>query len=110
AVALEWDEPALAREDVCLVGLDVPQRAEAHGVDADEAEVAHPREERRRTLRVRTERRAGSRVRVLGLRIHPPDLAHDRREEQLERLDRIQAPAEHEAAQRRVDILRITPV
>jgi len=110
AVALQRDEPALAREDVGLVGLDVPQRTEAHGVDADEAQVPHPCEERGRPLRERTECRARSRVRVLGLRIHPPDLAHDRREQQLQCLDRVEATSEHEAAQRRVDVLRIAAI
>src|SRR4051812_25262153 len=44
------NEPALAREDVRLVGLDVPQRSQAEGIDAEQARVADAREERGRSL------------------------------------------------------------
>jgi hypothetical protein len=90
AVALERDEAALAREHVRFVRLDIPQRPQAHRVHTDDAEVAEPREERRRPLGERTERGASARVGVLCLRLHPPDLVHDRREHQLDRLDRVE--------------------
>ena len=109
-VALERDEPALAREDVLVVGLDVPQRPQAERVDAEDARVADAREERRRPLRERAERGARLHVEVLHARRHAADLVHDRREEQLDRLDRREALAQHEAAEDRVDILRVGAV
>ena len=87
-VALERDESALAREDVLVGRLDVPQRAQPERVDAEETGVADAREERCGTLRERTERGARLHVQVLQLRGHALDLVDDRREEQLDRLDR----------------------
>jgi len=64
-VSLERHESALAREDVRVVRLDVPERPEAERVDAEEARVTDAREERGRTLREGTERRARLRVDIL---------------------------------------------
>src|SRR5687767_13203432 len=106
-ISLERYEAALAREDVLLVGLDVPQRAQSHGIDAEEAEIVEAREERGRALRERPEGGARVGVRVLEAVRQPADLVHDRREHELDRLDRIEPEAVDEPAQQRVDILRI---
>ncbi len=88
----------------------MPQRPEAERVDAEQARVADAREERRGTLRERTERRARLGVDVLQARRHAPQLVHDRREQELERLDRAEARAQHESADHRVDVLRVAAV
>src|SRR3989442_636021 len=80
-VALERDESALAREYVLVLGLDVPERAKAERVDAKDAGVTDAREDRRGSLRERTERGARLHVHVLQLAAHPLHLIHDRREE-----------------------------
>src|SRR5258708_225861 len=107
AEALERDEATLAREDMRLVGLEIPERAKAHRVHADKADVPDAREEGRRSLCERTERGPGAGEGVLGLGVHAPDLADDGREDELDRLDRIEPAVEDHAAQRRVDVLRV---
>ena len=109
-VALERDEAALTREDVLLVGLDVPQRAEPHGIDAEEANVAEARQERRGSLRERPQGRAPVRVGILQRLGHPADLVHDRREDELHRLDRVEPEVVDEPPQQRVDILGVAPL
>ncbi len=106
-VPLERDESAFAREDVRFVRLEMPERTQPHGVDADKAEVADPREECRWSLCERAEGRSGPGERVLSLGVHPADLAHDRREYELDRLDGVEAAAKYQAAQRRIDVLRV---
>src|SRR6266850_742445 len=109
-VALERDEAALAREDVRLSGLDVPQRAQPEGIHAEHARVTDAREERGRPLRERAHRRARLRVDVLEARRHAADLVDDRREQHLDRLDRAETKTEHETADDGVDVLRVTAV
>jgi len=106
----ERDEAALAREHVGLVGLDVPERAKAHRVNAEEAEVPDAREERGRPLRERAERRPGLDVGVLQVRRQAAELVHDRREEQLDRFDRVEPQARGHPAQHRINILRVAAV
>jgi len=95
---------------VRLAGLDVPQRAQAERIDAEYTRVADASEERGRPLRERAERGARLNVEVLRPRGHAADLVHDRREEQLDRLDRREALAHDKAAQYRVDVLRVGAV
>ena len=109
AVPLERDEAALAREHVRLVRLQLPERTQPHGVDADDAQVAEPREEGGGPLGERAERRARARERVLRLLVHSPHLVDDRREHELDRLDRIEPMTEDEPAHRRVHVLRVAP-
>src|SRR5438132_2408051 len=106
-VPLERDESALAREDVLVGRLDVPQRTQPERVHAEEAGVAHARQEGSRSLRERTERRARLDVEVLQIDRHALDLVDDRWEQQLHRLDRREAHAEDHAAQHGVDVLRV---
>ena len=88
-------------------GLDVPERPQAERVDAENARVADARQDRRRTLRERSERGTRLDIRVLLRRGHPLDLVHDRREEKLERLDRPKPEAHDKATDDRVHVLRV---
>ncbi len=105
----ERDEAALAGEDELLVGVDVPQRTQAERIDAEEADVLEPREERGGTLGEGPEGGTALHVGVLQLLRHSPDLGHDRGEDELGRLDRIEAEEVHHLAQGGVDVLRIAP-
>src|SRR3989442_1524769 len=109
-VALERDESALAREYVLVLGLDVPERAKAERVDAKDAGVTDAREDRRGSLRERTERGARLHVHVLQLAAHPLHLIHDRREEELDRFYGGEAVPYDESADHRIHVLRIAAV
>src|SRR2546423_4248612 len=52
-VLLERNEPALAREDVLVLRLHVPQRSQAERIDAEDARVADADEDPGRPLRDR---------------------------------------------------------
>ena len=109
-VPRERHEPALAREDVLVGRLDMPERTEPERVDAEDAGVADPREDRGGTLCERTHRGAGLDVHVLQVVAHALHLVDDRREQQLDRLDRGEAVPDHEAADDRIHVLRIAPI
>src|SRR5207247_9913032 len=55
-VTLERHETALAREDVLVLGLDVPERPKTERVDAKDAGVPDARQDRLGPLRERNER------------------------------------------------------
>ncbi len=109
-VTLERHEPALAREDVRIGRLDVPQRAQAERVHAEHAGVADPREERGGALCEGTECGTRLDVDVLQPRRHTPDLVDDRGEEELDGLERAQAQSQDERADDGVDVLRVAAV
>src|SRR5206468_1184456 len=77
-VSLERNEPALAREDVLVLGLDMPQGPQAEGIDAEDARVADADEDPGRSLRQRPDRGASLDVRVLQVRAHSLHLVDDR--------------------------------
>ena len=109
-VAFERHEPALAREDVLVLGLYVPERPEPERIDAEDACVPNAHEDRRRTLGEWPDSGTCLNVSVLQLAIHALHLVDDRREEHLDRLDRGQTVTDNERSHRRVDILRIASV
>src|SRR5436190_11361594 len=109
-VALERYEATLACEDVLFVGLHVPQWPKAERIDAEDAGVPNPREDRGRTLRKWAERGARLDVRVLQLGAHALHLVDDRREEELDGLDGREPMTDHQTADDRIDVLRVAPV
>src|SRR5439155_699303 len=84
------------------------RRTETERVAPEDARVADAHEGAGRSLRERPNRGTALHVRVLKLGGHALHLIDDRREEELDRLDRGEAVADHERADRGVDVLRIT--
>src|SRR3989441_2728798 len=78
-VTLERHETALARKDVLVLGLDVPERPKTERVDAKDAGVPDARQDRRGPLRERTDRAAPPHVAALQLAAPPLPPAADRR-------------------------------
>src|SRR5207245_4004154 len=101
---------ALPREYAVVLGLEMPERSQPQRLAAERAGIAQPRQDRRRALRERAERGPRLHVGVLQLAVHALDLVDDRREEQLGRLDRVEAVTEHERAQDGIDVLRVAAV
>ena len=106
-IPLERDEPAFAGKHVLVLGLHVPERPQTEGIDAEDARVADADQDPRRPLRQRPDRGAPLDVGVLKLRAHPLHLVHDRREEELERLDRTKPEAHDKPTDDRVHVLRV---
>ena len=104
------DDARLGGDDVELVGLDPPERAQAHGVHREDHLVGGSRGQRDRPLGVRAQRLAVVDVEVLELRRQAVDLAEDRRQGELDRLQQREALLEDQALEQAVEVLAVGAV
>ena len=100
----------LGRDRVHVLGLDPPQRPQAHRVHREDHLVRRPAGQRHGALGVGAERLAVVHVQVLELGGQPVHLAEDRRQRELDGLEQREALLEDQALQQAVEVLAVRAV
>ena len=103
----DGDHARLGGEDVCVGGLEVPQRPQAERVHGEQALVAVAGHQRHRALGEGAEGLAQVHVEAAQLLGHSLDLVDDRRQRELERLHQREAAAADQRLDRAVEVLGV---